>query len=265
MLLGRLSHNKRSFYAYIDIKNNVAHEIFAEQSEILKQDLSEIDMDPKAISLSEVGFLPPISPSKIICVGRNYLEHAKEFGNEVPEEPLIFFKPPSALLAHKGKVIYPKMVTRLDFEGEVALVIKQRIKSISKEEIIKDPRTFYGYTPFLDMTARGIQRKDKLWTRGKGFDTFAPLGPYVKLEPFTKDIKLQTYLNGNLKQDSTTDLMIFKPAKLIEYISEVMTLMPGDVIATGTPSGVGTVKVGDKITLRIGNLPQLEVEISKGK
>ena len=263
-LIGRILHNNTVI--------NVAYEkqIFYKLPTTVNEYLrATIETSAHHSSLEELGelnhytILEPVIPSKIICVGRNYVEHAKEFNNEVPSEPIIFFKPPSALQHHKGPVFYPTLSKRVDYEGEIALIIKKKIKKAKAADIADNPTEYYAYTPFLDMTARDIQRSDRLWTRGKGFDTFAPLGPWISLKPLTKETSLKTYVNNELKQHGYVKDMIFPPEFLIEYISQVMTLFPGDVIATGTPSGVGPVNIGDNIKVEIDGLPALEVYIEK--
>ncbi|MHA1303852.1 MAG: fumarylacetoacetate hydrolase family protein [Candidatus Heimdallarchaeaceae archaeon] len=263
MLVGKIAHGKRTFPVLFDSKEDMVYEIFTTMRELLRQNLDEIDLDSSGIPLEEVCILPPVQPSKIICIGRNYVEHAKEFGNLVPEEPLLFFKPPSCLIPHGGKVIYPSLSKRVDFEGELALVIKKRLKRIDAKKIEANPQEYFGYTPFLDMTARDIQKSDKLWTRGKGFDTFGPIGPWIEFNTLPSSLSIQTYVNDEIRQDSNINLMVHSPSKLIEYITKVMTLEPGDVVATGTPSGVGPVNIGDRIKLQIGGLPTLEVQIVK--
>lgn len=201
-------------------------------------------------ALEEVTFLPPCEPTKIVCIGFNYSDHAEELQVEIPKEPLLFLKPPSALLGHLGEILYPRGVTQLDYEGELAVVIGRRARYVPAEEAF---RYVLGYTVFNDVTARNYQRSDSQWIRAKCFDTFAPLGPWIlsadALDP--SNLRIRTYLNGELRQDSCTRNLIFDVPTLIAYISRIMTLEPGDVIATGTPPGVGPMSVGDRVDIEI--------------
>ena len=205
------------------------------------------------VPLSAADLLAPVTPSKIVCVGRNYRDHAKELGNEVPTEPLLFFKPPSSLLRPGGVVIMPAASARVDFEGELALVIGKRT---SKPAPDADWRSMVrGYTIANDVTARDLQKKDGQWTRAKGFDTFCPVGPIVsnELDP-QAGLTVETRVNGELRQHGSTLDFIFSIATLLTYISAAITLEPGDLILTGTPSGVGPLKAGDYVEISIPGL-----------
>ena len=183
------------------------------------------------------------SPSKIICVGRNYAEHAAELGNEVPKEPLLFLKAPSSLIRHEDMIRIPKQSSQVEHEGELAVIIGTGCKDVPDDV---DPFQFVeGYTCLNDVTARDIQRKDVQFTRGKSFDTFCPIGPVIVPKLDVKDIRVTCSVNGDVKQDGRTSQMVFPTEFLIRYISRQMTLNPGDVIATGTPSGVSKLSVGD--------------------
>lgn len=262
MLIGKVIYKNRKFNVLFDQKEEKVYEILSPIEEVLKNH-EEIDLDPIGIEIEKVKIDIPITPTKIVCVGRNYSEHAKELGNEVPEEPIIFLKPPSSLLPHKGRIIYPSLSNHVDFEGELALVIRRKIRGEKAEDIAQWPEDYYAWTGFLDITARDLQKKDRLWTRAKGFDTFGPLGPWIDLTTRVKNLSIQTFVNGELKQNSNTKKMIFPPERMIEYVSEVMTLEPGDIIATGTPEGVGKINLGDIVSLKIGELPKLEVNVGK--
>src|SRR3989338_7178718 len=181
------------------------------------------------------------NPSKIILTGLNYRDHAKELKMKIPKTPVIFLKPATALIGHQDKIIYPKGVKRLDYEAELALVIKKKARNVSFGQA-KD--YILGYTCLNDVTARDLQEKDGQWTRAKSFDTFCPAGPRMETELDTSNLKIQSYLNGKLKQDSTTRRLIFSPAYLVFFISQIMTLLPGDIISTGTPAGVGPMHPG---------------------
>jgi 2-keto-4-pentenoate hydratase/2-oxohepta-3-ene-1,7-dioic acid hydratase in catechol pathway len=202
--------------------------------------------------LSLVQLLPPVTPSKIICVGRNYRDHAKELGNEVPAEPLLFFKPPSSLLAPCGIIRMPAASSRVDFEGELALVIARRVRNLKEEEWRTAVR---GYTLANDITARDLQKKDGQWTRAKGFDTFCPVGPIVSDEVDPEaGLTIETRVNGELRQQGTTLDFIFSIPRLLAYISSAITLEAGDLVLTGTPSGVGPLKGGDRVEVSIPGL-----------
>src|SRR6185437_2144459 len=213
-----------------------------------------LDFEPLALSSAEL--LAPVTPSKIVCVGRNYTDHAKELGNEVPAEPLLFFKPPSSLLGHKGTVMMPPQSERVDFEGELAIVIGKRANGLAADA---DWKSYVrGFTIANDVTARDLQKKDGQWTRAKGFDTFCPVGPMVsdEVDP-DNGFKVETRLNGELKQQGTTLDFIFGIPVLLCYITAAMTLEPGDLILTGTPAGVGPVKRGDRVDVSIPGLAAL--------
>jgi 2-keto-4-pentenoate hydratase/2-oxohepta-3-ene-1,7-dioic acid hydratase in catechol pathway len=199
--------------------------------------------------LTDVRFLPPCTPSKIIAVGLNYRGHAVEMGKSMPEEPLLFMKPGTAVIGHEGKIIYPKhMSSRVDYEGELAIVIGKKAKWVKVEEAMS---YIFGYTCINDVTARDLQAKDVQYTRAKGFDTFAPIGPVIETELDPSDLQISTSLNGEKKQLSRTSELIFKVPRLLSFISRVMTLLPEDIIATGTPSGIGPMRGGDKIEVEI--------------
>lgn len=202
------------------------------------------------IPLAHAVLLPPVSPSKIICVGRNYRDHAKELGNDVPAEPLIFLKPPSSLLAPGGTIQSPQISERVDYEGELGVVLAETARNIRPEEDIR--RYIRGYTVINDVTARDLQKKDGQWTRAKGFDTFCPVGPLVTDEiDLGGGVMVETKLNGETRQHASTLDMIFTVPVLLQYISSIMTLNPGDLIATGTPAGVGPMYPGDKVSVSI--------------
>jgi 2-keto-4-pentenoate hydratase/2-oxohepta-3-ene-1,7-dioic acid hydratase in catechol pathway len=204
--------------------------------------------------LAEVKILPPVMPSKIVAIGLNYKDHAAELKIELPEEPLIFLKPASAVIGHLDPIIYPAMSHRVDFEGELGIVIGKAAKGISED---RADEFILGYTCCNDVTARDLQGKDGQWTRAKGFDTFAPLGPWIETELDPACLKLETFLNGERKQTSDTSYLIFPPRRLVSFISRIMTLYPGDCIATGTPSGIGPMNVGDKVEVRIEGIGSL--------
>ncbi len=198
--------------------------------------------------------LPPATPSKIVAVGRNYAEHAKELGNEPPSEPIIFLKPPTALLPPNGTIIRPPQSQRVDYEGELAMVIGARARNVKADRW----REFVqGFTCANDVTARDLQKRDVQFTRGKSFDTFCPIGPCVETELDPADLAITTRVNGDPKQNSRTSMMIFSCGVLLEFISAVMTLEPGDVILTGTPAGVGPLSAGDIVEVEIEGIGTL--------
>ncbi|NOS35597.1 MAG: hypothetical protein GQ522_03055 [Deltaproteobacteria bacterium] len=205
--------------------------------------------------LEEGGLLPPCIPSKIIAIGLNYKAHAAEFNKELPEEPMIFMKPPTALIGHDDEIVYPAhMSRRVDFEGELAVVIGREARMVSAEDAGK---FIFGYTCFNDVTARDLQKTDKRYARAKGFDTFAPMGPWIETDLDPLDVRIESYLNGEKRQDTSTADMIFNTYRIVSFVSQVMTLLPGDVIATGTPSGVGKMKPGNTVEIRIKGIGSL--------
>ncbi len=217
----------------------------------LVTDPAGFDFEPLALNDAEL--LPPVTPSKIVCVGRNYRDHARELGNEVPTEPLLFFKPPSSLLGHKGIVLMPPQSERVDFEGELALVIGKRASKLGASA---DWRSYVrGYTIADDVTARDLQKKDGQWTRAKGFDTFCAVGPVVTsdVDP-EKGLTLETRVNGELKQHGSTQDFIFPIPELLAYITAAITLEVGDLLLTGTPAGVGPLNAGDRVDVEISGL-----------
>lgn len=208
------------------------------------------------IPLAEAALLAPLRPSKIICVGRNYREHAAELGNEVPAEPLIFFKPPSSLLAPGGVVRRPGISVRVDYEGELGVVIAKACYELGPDEDVRP--YILGYTCVNDVTARDLQSKDGQWTRAKGFDTFCPVGPVVtdELDPWA-GVGVETRVNGTVRQQGNTTDFIFPLDVVIRFISQVMTLVPGDLIPTGTPKGVGPVATGETMEVTVEGIGTL--------
>lgn len=213
---------------------------------------------PIAQELSPANYqlLAPCAPSKIVAVGKNYAAHAAEMGTAVPSEPLIFLKPSTSVIPQGAAILYPPQSKRVDYEGELALVIGDRCTRCSLEEA---QGKIWGYTIANDVTARDLQQQDGQWTRAKGFDTFCPLGPWIVRE-ISIEAKLQTFLNDDPTpvQSASVNQLVFKPSTLVSYISHVMTLLPGDVVLTGTPEGVGPVQVGDRISVEIEGIGRLE-------
>lgn len=212
------------------------------------EDLATRRMDPVAVSDAQL--LAPVRPSKIVCVGRNYREHAAELGNEVPSEPLLFFKPPSSLLGPGQNIRRPKVAERTDYEGELGVVIGKQFHKLGADDDVRP--YILGYTAVNDFTARDLQNKDGQWTRAKGFDTFCPVGPVVtsEIDPWA-GTGVETRVNGDVRQQGNTRDFIFSIDAILRYISQVMTLFPGDLIATGTPKGVGPVVAGDVVEVSV--------------
>lgn len=218
-------------------------------------------IEDSPIPISEVTLLPPVIPSKIVCVGRNYREHAEELGNPVPAEPLLFLKPPSAVIGPLQAIIYPEESQRVDYEGELAVIIKKRASQLPEDAPWQE--YVLGYTCFNDITARDLQMKDVQFTRAKSFDTFAAVGPCLATEFDPTAVQLKTFLNGKLVQSASTRNMIFPVPFLIRYISRIMTLEPGDIIATGTPAGVGPMQPGDRVDIQIEGIGTLSNYVKK--
>ncbi|MEN3187266.1 MAG: fumarylacetoacetate hydrolase family protein [Atribacterota bacterium] len=211
-------------------------------------------------SLAQLRLLSPTRPTKIVAVGLNYQDHIAEFGHPVPENPIIFIKPSSSVIGPGDPIILPESSKQVDYEAELAVVIKKRARHVPKEEV---PEYILGYTCFNDVTARDLQRKDGQWTRAKSFDTFSPLGPWIETDLDPHNATVQCYLNGDLRQCSNTCKLLFSAWELVSFISQVMTLLPGDVIATGTPSGVGPLHPGDVVEVKIEGIGTLRNEVQK--
>jgi len=214
----------------------------------------------KSHAVSRVKLLAPCVPSKIVAVGLNYRDHAAEMRLAVPGEPVVFLKPPTSVIGPGGTIIYPAMSEQVDYEAELGVVIKNRITGINPDQS-KD--NILGYTCANDVTARDLQKKDGQWTRAKSFDTFCPVGPWIESELDTRDLLIESYLNGKRRQSSRTSQLIFPVSYLVSFISRIMTLAPGDLIITGTPAGIGSMKPGDDIEVRIEGLGSLKNTIAK--
>ena len=214
-------------------------------------------------ALAEAALLPPVEPSKIVCIGRNYREHAAELGHDVPTEPLIFLKAPTSLLAPGGTILRPKISERTDYEGELGVVIARRCRHLRDDEDVRP--YILGYTCVNDFTARDLQKKDGQWTRAKGFDTFCPVGPLVSnesdIDPWA-GVQVETRVNDEIRQSGNTRDFIFGLDVVLRFITQVMTLHPGDLIATGTPAGVGPVVGGDVVEISIAGIGRLRNPIA---
>lgn len=214
-----------------------------------------IEFTGEKIPLDDVRLLAPVIPrSKVVCVGKNYAAHAAEMGGEAPAEPLLFLKPNTAVIGPGEPIFHPEQSENVNYEGELAVVIGRICRDISPTDV---PKVVFGYTIANDVTARDLQAKDGQWTRAKGFDTFCPLGPWIETDLDVSEISLRTELNGELKQQGNTRDLIHAIPDLIAYISGVMTLLPGDVVLTGTPEGVGRMDVGDEVSVTIDGIGTL--------
>lgn len=217
-------------------------EVYRLEGDLSAGNLS-LERSEPSIRLSDAKMLPPVTPSKIVCVGRNYREHAAELGNPMPSEPLLFLKAPSTIIGDGDSIELPELSERVEHEGELAVVIGRRCRRLSDDE---DPLAYVlGYTCLNDVTARDLQRRDVQFTRGKSFDTFCPVGPYIVTGLDPTDLSVETRVNGLVRQSGRTSAMAFPVTQLIRYISHAMTLEPGDLLATGTPAGVGPLLEGD--------------------
>jgi 2-keto-4-pentenoate hydratase/2-oxohepta-3-ene-1,7-dioic acid hydratase in catechol pathway len=210
--------------------------------------------------VTDVRLLAPCVPGKIVAVGVNYKSHGDEMNHAPPDEPLIFIKPSTSVIGPEDQIIYPSSSSRVDYEGELGVVIKSEARYVPKE---KAREYILGYTCLNDVTARDLQAKDKQWTRAKSFDTFCPIGPWIETELDPSDLSLGTYLNGEVKQFTRTSQMIFGVDELVSFISHVMTLLPGDVIATGTTSGIGPMKNGNTVEVKIEGIGTLRNYVIK--
>ncbi|MEW6276943.1 MAG: fumarylacetoacetate hydrolase family protein [Bacillota bacterium] len=245
MQIGRFSYQEETFFGVVE--GDVVFPV-ADPFRSLEP------LSGRKLPLAEAVPLAPCRPGKAVCVGLNYRDHARELGMALPEEPVLFLKPPTAVIGPGESIIYPDMSRQVDYEAELAVVIKKEARHVREEEAAG---YILGYTCANDVTARDLQRKDGQWTRAKSFDTFLPLGPYIEtdLDPGRQEISL--YLNGERKQHSSTDQLIFPVSRLIAFISRIMTLLPGDVILTGTPAGVGPVQPGDVVEVVISGVGRL--------
>ncbi len=208
-----------------------------------------------ACAFAGAALLPPCSPSKVVAVGLNYRDHAREMGLAIPDEPVIFLKPPTTVIGPGAAVPYPSTSQRVDYEAELGVVVKDRIRGIGPREAADH---ILGYTCANDITARDLQKKDVQWTRAKSFDGFCPAGPWIETDVDPGDLRIQSYLNGELRQSSRTSQLIFPVHELVSFISGVMTLEPGDLIITGTPAGIGPMKPVDEIEVRIEGIGSLK-------
>jgi len=245
MIYARVRHNNNIKFGFIcgDKIDFISNEI-----------ISDYKLTGESAQISEISYLSPTVPSKVVAVGLNYRDHIKEMNNTMPQNPIIFIKPSTAVIGDGDIIIRPSQSKQVDYEAELAIVVKKQAKNISPENA-KD--YILGYTCLNDVTARDLQSMDGQWTRAKGFDTFCPIGPVVTDEVDPLELDVKSYLNGELKQFSNTREFIWNVYELFSFISDIMTLMPGDVITTGTPSGIGAMKPGDKIEIVVEGIGTL--------
>ncbi len=246
MRIVRFSCNDNTAYGTV---NN--HRVY----QLAGKPYDEINISDKYYNIDEVRLLPPCEPSKIIAMGLNYYSHAREMDLPVPNSPLTFLKPTTALIGPEDNIVYPSASARVDYEGELALVIKK----VAWRVPVSDYKQYIlGYTCFNDVTARDLQKKDGQWTRAKGFDTFAAIGPWIETDIEPDSLTVETYLNNVIKQKGSISDLIYSIPEIINFISNVMTLLPGDVIATGTPAGIGPMKPGDDVIVKISKIGKLK-------
>ena len=255
MKLCRISHKSLATPRYAFIEESNVYPLADE----FAFSRTEHERSETPLALAEVQLLAPVMPTKIVCVGRNYREHAAELGNKMPEEPLLFLKPPSSLTATEARIELPRESQQVEHEGELGVVIGRTARKLTDDD---DPLSYvFGYTCVNDVTARDLQRKDVQFTRGKSFDTFCPTGPWIVTELNPANAQVTTRLNGEVKQNGNTADMAFPVAFLIRYISGIMTLNPGDLIATGTPAGVSRMKHGDVVEVEVQGIGVLKNSI----
>lgn len=242
----RFNHDAKEYTGYL-----ANGKIFAVTGDIYGNNYQETG---KTFSLDEIEWLPPCVPGKIIGIGLNYRDHAREMKMELPDEPIMFLKADTSLLPHKGVIIHPPAVKRMDYEAELAVVIGKTARNVPEEEALD---YVFGYTCGNDVTARDVQKKDGQWVRAKSYDTFCPLGPWIVTDLDASDLAISLTVNGEEKQRSRTSQLAYNTARLVSFLSKAMTLQPGDVILTGTPSGVGPLQPGDRVSVIIEGIGEL--------
>jgi 2-keto-4-pentenoate hydratase/2-oxohepta-3-ene-1,7-dioic acid hydratase in catechol pathway len=210
------------------------------------------------LPISEVRLLAPVLPSKVLAIGRNYAEHARELGNEVPPEPVLFLKPSTSVIGPGDLIVRPQEVGRVDFEGELAVVVGKLVRRLEPADAIQ---AVLGFTCANDVTARDLQNTDGQWTRAKGFDTFCPLGPWIETDLDSSDLAISTLVNGQVRQQARTSQLERGVADLLAFVSRVMTLLPGDILLTGTPAGVGPLEAGDRVEVEVEGIGVLANEV----
>lgn len=250
MKIIRFRHRGKPEYGLID----------NERIRIIDGSIFEDRIRPGSVSIGMAGVKPlaPVEPTKVVCVGLNYKDHARELKTGLPEEPVLFLKPSTSVIGPDDDIIYPRRVNRLDYEAELAVVIRRRAKDVLRDEAYN---YILGYSCLNDITARDLQKKDGQWTRAKSFDTFCPLGPYIVTGLDPHRLKIELLVNNQIRQSSSTSSLIFRIEFLVSFISGIMTLLPGDVIATGTPSGIGALSQGDEVEVKIKGIGSLKNKV----
>ncbi|HUQ91291.1 MAG TPA: fumarylacetoacetate hydrolase family protein [Bryobacteraceae bacterium] len=258
----RFSHNRKA-WATVPDGSPLARYGMVEGDRVFETDSLWSTDSLDEYSLADIRLLPPCWPSKIICVGRNYADHAKELGNPVPVEPLLFYKPVSSLIASGDAIVYPPVTQMVSFEGELGLVIGRQCRNLSEAEALD---YVYGFTIVNDITARDLQKKDGQWARAKGCDTFCPVGPCIvaRKDMDFDSLRIRSWVDGEPKQDGSVKDMIFSPSAIIAFITQFLTLEPGDLIATGTPPGVGPLEPGNVVRVEIEGIGALENTVVRG-
>jgi 2-keto-4-pentenoate hydratase/2-oxohepta-3-ene-1,7-dioic acid hydratase in catechol pathway len=251
MKIARVAYKDGIYYAYI---NNAKADLL--EGSVFNDARPKII---KSVNVDDIKPLAPVVPSKIVCAGLNYKEHAEELEMDMPDNPVIFLKPPSSVIGPGDLIIYPDQSARLEYEAELAVIIKKKAKSVNMQQA-RD--YILGYTCLNDITARDIQKKDIQWTRAKSFDSFCPLGPHIETAINPNNLTIKLSVNGIIKQLSLTSDMIFNIEYLISFISSFMTLMPGDIVATGTPKGVGPLEKGDSVEIEIEGIGCLSNKVA---
>ena len=247
-----IQFEKGKVISYGVLNNNIINPIVGNIFENIKTDNST------AFDISEVKILPPVFPTKVVAIGLNYKDHAAELGEELPDEPKLFIKPSTSVIGHDDNIIYPAMSKRVDYEAELAAIVGKKAHKVSVENA-KD--YILGYTCLNDVTARDLQQKDGQWTRSKSFDTFCPIGPVIETDIDPNNVEIYSRVNGVVKQSSNTKNFIFPMFELFSFISHIMTLLPGDIITTGTPSGIGSMKPGDTIEIEVKGIGVLRNKV----
>jgi 2-keto-4-pentenoate hydratase/2-oxohepta-3-ene-1,7-dioic acid hydratase in catechol pathway len=245
MRIGRFSHDGEVAFGVVEGD---------ELAELAGHPFGPVTFTGKRLRVSSVRLLPPVLPSKVVAIGKNYADHATEMGGDVPAQPLLFLKPSTAVTGHGGAIAYPPSSERVDYEGELAVVIGRLCRDVPEADAMQ---AVLGYTCANDVTARDQQRSDGQWSRAKGYDTFCPLGPWIETDVDVTDLRITTTVNGETKQDGRTSQIVHKVPALIAHITSCMTLLPGDVILTGTPAGVGPLKIGDEVHVDIEGVGRL--------
>ncbi|WP_019816019.1 fumarylacetoacetate hydrolase family protein [Saccharomonospora saliphila] len=259
MRLARIAHPDGVAFASIEAEGEA--DDAAQVLEIADHPFGTPNYTGRRWPLADVRLLAPILPTKVIAVGRNYAKHAEEFGNEVPADPMIFLKPSTTVIGPNVPIKLPRMSSQVDFEGELAVVIGQPVKNVPAS---KAAAAILGYTVANDVSARDLQRADGQWGRAKGFDTFCPVGPWIETGLDPSDLALTSEVDGAVKQDARTSAMVHKVGELVEFVSSVMTLLPGDMILTGTPEGVGPIEAGQQVSITVEGIGTLTNPVQAG-